>query len=224
MKHSILLIDDDKGLCELLHEYFSAEGFNVAMAHTGTQGLSQALKEDFDVILLDVMLPEMDGFEVLKAYRAEKMTPIIMLTAKGDDFDRIFGLELGADDYVTKPFSSRELLSRIKAVLRRTQGDKNKSILVEGLALDPVSHRITADERPVEMGPTEYRLLEFFMTHQDRAYSRAQLLDQVWGGNVYVEDRTVDVHILRLRKLLAPYQSDEYIQTVRGEGYRFSKI
>ena len=178
-----------------------------------------------DLILLDWMLPGVSGIELARRLKRDEATgqiPIIMLTAKSEEDNKIQGLDAGADDYITKPFSTRELISRINAVLRRAQGDRSKSILVSGLALDPISHRITADERPVEMGPTEYRLLEFFMTHQDRAYSRAQLLDQVWGGNVYVEDRTVDVHIRRLRKALAPYKYDHLVQTVRGTGYRFS--
>jgi two-component system phosphate regulon response regulator PhoB len=146
-----------------------------------------------------------------------------MLTAKSEEDNKLQGLEGGADDYITKPFSTRELIARIRAVLRRTSAaGAEKAIQVEGLCLDPVSHRISANDSPVDMGPTEYRLLEFFMSHQERAYSRTQLLDQVWGANVYVEDRTIDVHIRRLRKALEPFGFDRFIQTVRGTGYRFS--
>ena len=148
--------------------------------------------------------------------------PIIMLTAKGEEDNKIQGLEVGADDYITKPFSPRELVARLKAVLRRTApSDGEAPIEVGGLLLDPISHRVTIDGKPAEMGPTEYRLLQFFMTHQERAYTRGQLLDQVWGGNVYVEERTVDVHIRRLRKALGEAY-ENLVQTVRGTGYRFS--
>ncbi|HYQ54685.1 MAG TPA: winged helix-turn-helix domain-containing protein, partial [Pseudomonas sp.] len=148
--------------------------------------------------------------------------PIIMLTAKGEEDNKIQGLEVGADDYITKPFSPRELVARLKAVLRRTgPNDSEAPIEVGGLLLDPISHRVTIDGKPAEMGPTEYRLLQFFMTHQERAYTRGQLLDQVWGGNVYVEERTVDVHIRRLRKALGEAY-ENLVQTVRGTGYRFS--
>jgi two-component system phosphate regulon response regulator PhoB len=149
--------------------------------------------------------------------------PIIMLTARGEETDRIAGLDAGVDDYVVKPFSTRELIARIKAVLRRTQGDDGSGqIELGGLRIDSAAHRVFAGDEPVTVGPTEYRLLHFFMTHVDRVYSRAQLLDHVWGGSVYVEERTVDVHIRRLRKTLEPWQLDGLVQTVRGSGYRFS--
>ncbi|MEL7399051.1 MAG: winged helix-turn-helix domain-containing protein, partial [Pseudomonadota bacterium] len=149
--------------------------------------------------------------------------PIIMLTAKGEEDNKIQGLEVGADDYITKPFSPRELTARLKAVLRRTEGASNSEpTCVGNLVLDPISHRVTISGEPVAMGPTEYRLLEFFMSHPERVYSRGQLLDHVWGGNVYVEERTVDVHIRRLRKALQVEGHDQYVQTVRGAGYRFS--
>ena len=179
-----------------------------------------------DLVLLDWMLPSVTGIELARRLKRDETTnevPIIMLTAKSEEDNKIQGLDVGADDYITKPFSTRELISRIKAVLRRASSvAAEKAIEVEGLCLDPVSHRISADDYPVDMGPTEYRLLEFFMSHQERAYSRTQLLDQVWGANVYVEDRTIDVHIRRLRKALAPFDYDRFIQTVRGTGYRFS--
>lgn len=222
---NILIVDDEEAIREMISVSLELAGFHWMEAENGQMAHSIIVDERPDLILLDWMLPGVSGIELARRLKRDEATseiPVIMLTAKSEEDNKIQGLDAGADDYITKPFSTRELISRINAVLRRVKGDQNKAILVEGLALDPVSHRITADERPVEMGPTEYRLLEFFMTHQDRAYSRAQLLDQVWGGNVYVEDRTVDVHIRRLRKALAPYKYDHLVQTVRGTGYRFS--
>lgn len=221
----VLIVDDEEAIREMISVALELAGFQWIEAENAQVAHSRIVDERPDLILLDWMLPGVSGIELARRLKRDEATgeiPIIMLTAKSEEDNKIQGLDAGADDYITKPFSTRELISRINAVLRRAQGDRTKSILVNGLALDPVSHRITADERPVEMGPTEYRLLEFFMTHQDRAYSRAQLLDQVWGGNVYVEDRTVDVHIRRLRKALAPYKYDHLVQTVRGTGYRFS--
>ncbi len=221
----VLIVDDEEAIREMISVALELAGFQWIEAENAQVAHSRIVDERPDLILLDWMLPGVSGIELARRLKRDEATgeiPIIMLTAKSEEDNKIQGLDAGADDYITKPFSTRELISRINAVLRRAQGDRTKQILVNGLALDPVSHRITADERPVEMGPTEYRLLEFFMTHQDRAYSRAQLLDQVWGGNVYVEDRTVDVHIRRLRKALAPYKYDHLVQTVRGTGYRFS--
>ncbi|MBA55622.1 MAG: phosphate regulon transcriptional regulatory protein PhoB [Pseudomonadales bacterium] len=221
----ILIVDDEEAIREMISVSLELAGFQWIEAENGQVAHGMVVDERPDLVLLDWMLPGVSGIELARRLKRDEATseiPVIMLTAKSEEDNKIQGLDAGADDYITKPFSTRELISRINAVLRRTKGDQNKAILVEGLALDPISHRITADERPVEMGPTEYRLLEFFMTHQDRAYSRAQLLDQVWGGNVYVEDRTVDVHIRRLRKALAPHKYDHLVQTVRGTGYRFS--
>ncbi len=171
------------------------------------------------------MMPGISGIEFARRLRKDEMTsdiPIIMLTAKTDEDNKIQGLETGIDDYITKPFSPRELVARLKTVLRRTTPKGiEEPITVDGLTLDPVSHRVSSELKPLELGPTEFRLLQFFMTHQDRAYTRSQLLDLVWGGNVYVEERTVDVHIRRLRKALCE-RHDYLIQTVRGTGYRFS--
>jgi two-component system phosphate regulon response regulator PhoB len=179
-----------------------------------------------DLILLDWMLPGTSGMELARRLRREELTreiPIIMLTARGEEADRVAGLEAGVDDYVVKPFSSRELVARIKAVLRRSQGDDGAgAIELGGLRIDSPAHRVYAHGQPLAVGPTEYRLLHFFMTHAERVYSRAQLLDHVWGGSVYVEERTVDVHIRRLRKTLEPSALDGLVQTVRGSGYRFS--
>jgi two-component system phosphate regulon response regulator PhoB len=168
----------------------------------------------------------MSGLELTRSLKRDKETrevPVIMLTARADEQDKVSGLEGGADDYVTKPFSPRELLARINAVLRRTlPSGTEERVTIHGLVLDGASHRVTVGEQTVGLGPTEYRLLSFFMTHPERVYSRNQLLDRVWGGNVYVEERTVDVHIRRLRKALSAFGYDKYIQTVRGAGYRFS--
>jgi len=179
-----------------------------------------------DLILLDWMLPDVSGLEFarrLKKDQATRHVPIIMLTARGEESERVKGLEVGADDYVTKPFSPRELMARIKAVLRRAAPQLEEEIIeTEGLRLDAAGHRVSARGEPLALGPTEYRLLHFFMTHPERVYSRAQLLDRVWGANVYVEERTVDVHVRRLRKALTGHGYERFIQTVRGTGYRFS--
>jgi len=172
-------------------------------------------------------MPGVSGLDLARRFKREELTrdlPIIMLTARGEEEEKIRGLEVGADDYVTKPFSPRELVARIKAVMRRANPQSGEdAIEFDGLTVDPAGHRVTAMGRPLEMGPTEFRLLHFFVTHPDRVYSRSQLLDRVWGGNVYIEERTVDVHIRRLRKALSPEGHDRFVQTVRGAGYRFSK-
>ena len=182
--------------------------------------------EDPDLILLDWMLPGRSGLELarqLKQGAATCAIPIIMVSARGEEEDRVRGLDTGADDYITKPFSPRELVARVNAVLRRTKpGGRADQIEISGLRIDNVSHRVTADGKRVDVAPTEYRLLHFLMTHADRAFSRPQLLDQVWGNQVYVEERTVDVHVRRLRKALEPTKHDYMLQTVRGVGYRFS--
>jgi two-component system phosphate regulon response regulator PhoB len=172
------------------------------------------------------MLPDQSGLELTRAIKRSKETedlPVILLTARAEEHDKVTGLEGGADDYVTKPFSPRELLARINAVLRRTSAaGAGDTLEAGGLVLDTASHRVTADGQTVQLGPTEYRLLQFFMEHPERVYSRSQVLDRVWGGNVYVEERTVDVHIRRLRKALEPHGRESLVQTVRGAGYRFS--
>ena len=181
-----------------------------------------------DLILLDWMLPGVSGIDYARRLRRDDLTrnvPVIMLTARGEENDKVSGLDAGVDDYVVKPFSARELVARIKAVLRRSHGDgEDGNVELGGLRIDGPAHRVFADDKPVAIGPTEYRLLYFFMTHADRVYSRGQLLDHVWGGNVYVEERTVDVHIRRLRKTLEPFGKENLVQTVRGAGYRFSAI
>jgi len=222
----ILIVDDEAAIREMIAIALDLAGFDCIEAEDALQAHHKIVDERPSLILLDWMLPGMSGIELARRLKREEATseiPIIILTARGEEDNKIQGLDAGADDYITKPFSTRELVSRIRAVLRRTSAlNAEKAIEVEGLRLDPVSHRITANETPVEMGPTEYRLLAFFMSHQERAYSRSQMLDQVWGGNVYVEDRTIDVHIRRLRKALEGHGYDRFIQTVRGTGYRFS--
>jgi two-component system phosphate regulon response regulator PhoB len=172
------------------------------------------------------MLPGMSGIDFAKKLRSNALTktiPIIMLTARSDELDKVKGLEIGADDYITKPFSPRELNARIKAVLRRKAPELTEDILkINGLELNPVSHRVTGNNKPLEMGPTEFRLLHFFMSNPERVYSRSQLLDKVWGSQIFIEDRTVDVHIRRLRNILTQSQHENLIQTVRGSGYRLS--
>ena len=185
------------------------------------------VKEPYpELILLDWMIPGGSGIQFIKLMKQEELTrniPIVMLTARGEEEDKVRGLEVGADDYITKPFSPKELTARIKAVMRRSVPTATEEVIdVQGLRLDPVSHRVTANDLPLDMGPTEFRLLHFFMTHPERVYSREQLLNNVWGTNVYVEDRTVDVHIRRLRKAMAVTGHEVLIQTVRGAGYRFS--
>lgn len=221
----ILIVDDEAPIREMIVVALEMAGYACLEADNAQQAHALVVDRQPDLILLDWMLPGTSGIELARRLKRDELTattPIIMLTAKDAEDNKIQGLEVGADDYITKPFSPRELVARLKAVLRRAgAGDSDAPIEVGGLVLDPLSHRVTADGVPVEMGPTEYRLLQFFMTHQERAYTRGQLLDQVWGGNVYVEERTVDVHIRRLRKALGE-RYENLVQTVRGTGYRFS--
>jgi two-component system, OmpR family, phosphate regulon response regulator PhoB len=226
MKARILIVEDESAIREMLGYTLVKEGFSFEEANDAEQARSLIKKEQPDLILLDWMLPGISGVDYARRLRNDPDTrdiPIIMLTARGGEGDKVRGLETGADDYVTKPFSPKELLARIKAVLRRsTQTDDQGAIEVGGLMLDPETYRVTADGQAIEISPTEFRLLHFFITHPERVYSRTQLLDQVWGQNIYVEERTIDVHIRRLRKTLASYGYDRYIQTVRSVGYRFS--
>jgi two-component system, OmpR family, phosphate regulon response regulator PhoB len=222
----ILIVDDESSIRDMLRVALEMAEYDCLEASNAQDAHSQIIDEQPDLILLDWMMPGTSGIELARRLKRDEVTqniPIIMLTAKGEEDNKIQGLDVGADDYITKPFSPRELVARLKAVLRRTEPQSNSSpIQVKGLCLDPVSHRITINQQLVEMGPTEYRLLEFFLTHQERAYTRSQLLDHVWGGNVYVEERTVDVHIRRLRKALTIDGHEDLVQTVRGTGYRFS--
>lgn len=221
----VLIVDDESPIREMLTLALEMAGYDCMEASNAQMAHGLIVDNRPDLILLDWMMPGTSGIELARRLKKDELTaeiPIILLTAKGDEDNKVQGLESGADDYITKPFSPRELVARLKAVLRRAAPDgEGAEIEVNGLRLDPVSHRITVDGNPVDMGPTEFKLLNFFMTHQDRAFSRGQLLDHVWGGNVYVEERTVDVHIRRLRKALGDDHSP-LVQTVRGTGYRFS--
>lgn len=222
----LLLIEDDEAIAELIVWHFAREGFSVRQTPDGEQALVLVEERVPDIVLLDWMIESLPGIEVCRRLRRNPKSanvPIIMLTARGEEDDRVLGLDAGVDDYIVKPFSTRELIARIRAVLRRTQPHgEGQTISLGGLTLDTLSHRVFAQDKPVQLGPTEYRLLAFFMSHPERVYTRSQLLDNVWGSGVYVEERTVDVHIRRLRKCLEPCGLEEYIQTVRGAGYRFS--
>ncbi|MCG6656650.1 phosphate regulon transcriptional regulator PhoB [Halomonas campisalis] len=222
---TVLIVDDEAPIREMIAVALEMADYSVLEADNAQDGHAMVVDHRPDLLLLDWMMPGTSGIELARRLKREGATreiPIIMLTAKSEEDNKIQGLEAGADDYITKPFSPRELVARLKAVLRRaTPQGVEDPVAVEGLELDPVSHRVSADGRALEIGPTEYRLLQFFMTHQERAYTRSQLLDQVWGGNVYVEERTVDVHIRRLRKALGE-RHQHLVQTVRGTGYRFS--
>lgn len=223
---TILIVDDEKAIRDMLRIALEMADYQCLEAGDAQEAHSLIIDEKPDLVLLDWMMPGTSGLELARRLKRDEVTsrtPIIMLTAKGEEDNKIQGLEIGADDYITKPFSPRELVARLKAVLRRTDNHQDTGPIVVGdLCLDPISHRVTIGDNPVQMGPTEYRLLEFFLTHQERVYTRSQLLDHVWGGNVYVEERTVDVHIRRLRKALTLDDHDRFIQTVRGTGYRFS--
>ena len=219
----ILLVDDERDIRDPLASYLGKNGMRVTKAADAAAAREILAVHAIDLVLLDIMMPGEDGLSLAGFIRATTTIPVILLTAKAEEMDRIIGLEIGTDDYVTKPFSPRELLARINAVLRRSApGIAGESLEAGGLVLDVASHRVTVDDQNVALGPTEYRLLQFFMEHPERVYSRSQLLDRVWGGNVYVEERTVDVHIRRLRKALEPSGRDGLVQTVRGSGYRFS--
>ncbi|MFT6805000.1 MAG: two-component system phosphate regulon response regulator PhoB [Glaciecola sp.] len=226
MSRTILLVEDEAPIREMLSFVLEQAGFNVVEAEDFDVALEKVKEPYPDLILLDWMLPGGSGVQLAKKLKQHEFTrdiPVIMLTARGEEDDKIRGLEAGADDYVTKPFSPKELVARIKAVMRRvTPTSKEEPIEFNGLILEPISHRVTANGDPLDMGPTEFKLLHFFMTHSERVYSRELLLDNVWGTNVYVEDRTVDVHIRRLRIALSQHGHDAMIQTVRGAGYRFS--
>jgi two-component system phosphate regulon response regulator PhoB len=226
MAANILLVEDEPGIQELLKLNLGQAGHRVTAASDAEDALQYLRTTLPDVILLDWMLPGMSGIDLCKRLRADNRyqpVPIIMLTARGEERDKVTGLDTGADDYITKPFSPRELVSRIRAVLRRRAPQMSEEpVEIAGLKLDPISHRVTGHDKPLELGPTEFRLLHFFMTHPERVYSRSQLLDHVWGDDVFVEERTVDVHIRRLRLSLEVSGHDEMVQTVRGSGYRFS--
>jgi two-component system phosphate regulon response regulator PhoB len=231
MASSILIVEDEPSIAELIAVNLSHAGFLPVRAFQ-TEQASQLMKEVLpDLVILDWMLPGKSGVQFAKELRANERTkdiPIILLTARSEEMDKIAGLEAGADDYVTKPFSPKELVARVRAVLRRRSPQlADEVVQINNLRLDPVSHRVLAtngvDEISLDLGPTEFRLLHFFMTHPERVHSRGQLLDKVWGDHVFVEERTVDVHIKRLRAALVPSNCQNMIETVRGSGYRLTK-
>ena len=226
MNAKILIVEDEPAIQELLAFNVMQAGFQALRAEDAESAWQLIRGTVPDMILLDWMLPNTSGVILAKQFRADARTkdiPIIMLTARGDERDKILGLESGADDYITKPFSPRELMARIRAVLRRhIPAMPDEAVSAGELELSPATHRVSVRGKGIELGPTEFRLLHFFMTHPERVYSRTQLLDQVWGTQVFVEERTVDVHIRRLRAALEPVEMDNVIQTVRGSGYRFS--
>ena len=222
----ILIVEDEQSIREMVAFALEDQGYQVSEAADMASAWQALTERTPHLILLDWMLPDVSGIELLRKIRRNDSLsgiPVIMLTARGEEADRVRGFEHGADDYVVKPFSTKELMARVQAVLRRASPHMSEEpARVGDLVLDPVSHRTTMNGEVLELGPTEFRLLHFFMTHPERVYSRGQLLDSVWGNNVYVEERTVDVHIRRLRRALEPGGYDACIQTVRGAGYRFS--
>ncbi len=224
-KH-VLIVEDEAPIRDMLRMALERAEFRVSEAANVQEARLQIADERPDLLLLDWMLPGVSGIELARELRGDPLTrelPIIMVTARVEEDDRVRGLNLGADDYVTKPFSSSELVARVRAVLRRSlPGGEEEVLQFEALRIDAASQRVSANDREIRLGPTEYRLLYFFMSHPERVYTREQVLDRVWGQGVYVEERTVDVHIRRLRKALAPYGYDRFVQTVRGTGYRFS--
>jgi len=223
---SILVVEDEKAIAEMISTSLEMAGFSVRWAANGQVAHQMILDKRPDLVLADWMMPMMSGIELTRRLKRDENTadiPVILLTAKSEEDDKINALDAGADDYVVKPFSPRELVARIRAVLRRSNVNLDDKPMEAGcLKLDRSGQKCVIEDQEISLGPIEFRLLEFFMLNPDRVYSRAQLLDRVWGGNVYVEDRTVDVHIRRLRKSISPGGNDSMIQTVRGAGYRFS--
>ena len=223
-KQSILVIDDEPAIRDMLQIALDAAGFKVGLAEDAKQAYPIIIDTPPDLILLDWMMPGTSGIELLRRLRRDEINvPVIMLTAKVEEASKIAGLDSGADDYIAKPFSPRELVSRVKAILRRTSEESIKEVIFAGaLKLDQLNRRVNIGDTLIFLGPTEYKLLQFFLTHQDRVYTRDQILNNVWGRNVYLDERTVDVHIRRLRKAISIAGHENYVQTVRGAGYRFS--
>ena len=225
-KHTILLVDDEAAIRDMLSIALEAADYNVLQAENAQQAHASIIDRQPDLVLLDWMMPGTSGLGLLRRLKRDELTekiPVIMLTANAEEDSKISGLDAGADDYIPKPFSPRELISRVKAVMRRIGREELKDVINVGeMHFDPQSHRVSISGEYINLGPTEYRLLQFFLTHQERVYSRDQILDYVWGGNVYLDERTVDVHIRRLRKAISVAGHENYVQTVRGSGYRFS--
>lgn len=225
-RKTVLIVDDEAAIREMVSLALETAKFNVLEASDSQEGRAIIIDSQPDVVLLDWMMPGTTGLELLRRLRRDPLTekiPVILLTAKTSEDSKITGLDSGADDFISKPFSPKELVSRIRAVIRRaTVTEPSEPIKVGEMLFDPESHRVSICDEPVEIGPTEYRMLQFFLTHQERVYSRDQILDHVWGPNVYLDERTVDVHIRRLRKAISVAGHEKYVQTVRGAGYRFS--
>lgn len=224
-KATILIVEDEAEIREMLRFSLERADYDVLEAETAEDALQKLHGRLPDLLLVDWMLPGISGIELVRLLRKDELTqglPLIMLTARGEEHDKLKGFDHGVDDFMTKPFSPKELLARINALLRRSSLAEDDKLVAGIMSLDLSQHALTIDGKEVNIGPTEYRLLEFFMNKPNRVYSREQLLDRVWGRNVFVEERTVDVHILRLRKLLTPYNCDSWVQTVRGAGYRFN--
>ena len=225
-RQTVLVVDDESSIRDMLAISLDAAGYNVLQAENAQKAHALVVDKHPDLVLLDWMMPGTSGLELLRRLKRDELTdhiPVILLTARAEESNKISGLDSGADDYISKPFSPRELVARVKAVLRRVGREELKEpILVGRLVFDPQAHRVSSDGQSVNLGPTEYRLLQFFLTHQERVFTWDQILDYVWGGNVYLDERTVDVHIRRLRKAISVAGHENYVQTVRGAGYRFS--
>ncbi|MFM8898445.1 MAG: phosphate regulon transcriptional regulator PhoB [Burkholderiales bacterium] len=223
----VLVVEDEPAIAELISINLRHAGYEVTLAQTADQAISEVDRVLPDLVVLDWMLPGQPGVALAKRWRSQSRTrelPIIMLTARAQEGDKVAGLDAGADDYLTKPFSTNELLARIRAVLRRKAPEALDTLVsLGGLSVDPATRRVMRDDKEVKVGPTEFRLLHFFMTHPERVHSRAQLLDRVWGDHVFIEERTVDVHVKRLREALEPVQCSRMIETVRGSGYRLTQ-
>lgn len=225
MQNKILIVDDDENICELLNLYLKKDGFDTSIAYNGRQAVELAEKYNPDLILLDIMLPELDGWQVCREIRKKSEVPIIMLTAKGETFDKILGLELGADDYVTKPFDTKEVVARIKAVLRRSNDnektDKKEEVRYDKLIINLTNYELVVDGKPIDTPPKELELIYHLASNPNRVYTRDQLLDEVWGFDYYGDSRTVDVHVKRLREKLEDVSDKWSLKTVWGVGYKF---
>ena len=225
MQNKILIVDDDENICELLNLYLKKDGFDTSIAYNGRQAVELAEKYNPDLILLDIMLPELDGWQVCREIRKKSEVPIIMLTAKGETFDKILGLELGADDYVTKPFDTKEVVARIKAVLRRSndneKNEKKEEVRYDKLIINLTNYELVVDGKPIDTPPKELELIYHLASNPNRVYTRDQLLDEVWGFDYYGDSRTVDVHVKRLREKLENVSQEWSLKTVWGVGYKF---
>lgn len=219
----ILMVDDDVNICELVRLYLEKEGYKVECAYDGESAVKKFKSENPDLVLLDIMLPKMDGVQVCRTIREQSDAPVIMLTAKGETFDKVLGLEMGADDYVVKPFEPRELIARVKAVLRRynKKDDESKCVEYEGLSINLTTYQLTVDGEVMEIPPKEMELLYFLAAHPNRVYTREQLLEEVWGFDYFGDSRTVDVHVKRLREKLEGHEKNWTLKTVWGVGYKF---